>query len=1577
MQHKQNKFVKKVLLNKLRSQRWRNIILCLSFVVVFCTVFALIHPAITLDDNTQVHVHNDDCYTSKGEFICKVEDETSEQAAADRTETESNSTQIDNDTTVVTNYSDSIDESSLVHPDNAYSLQQENIVSVKLTYKENGKDTEITNGTVSKPDSKYLKVSVSFKDISAIDLKTKYNRTITYELPAFFRSVNQTSRDILNENNQKIGTIQIIDHKAVITYDEDFLDGFSDGIFLSGDFFVEGEIKLEQLNSNNGQVNFETPNGNIILDYGIDYMEQYGNVSVNKQCSKPNQNSDYLRYTITVTADKDGCDNVYVVDQFTSNNDLVSYVEISETETILNTAENGYQPFESANSSSGKIQLVNDQLIWTIGNLGSNETRTLTYYVKINDQGKLSTNNNQTIINTASAHTKGSENHIYDKGSANAEFTPYTKYTMSKNVVKQNNTDFIKDTDGNYIIQYRLNFSLNNNSNYPFKKFTFADYLNYGDAFSTDRKMLSYVSYERSSIAIYRTSDNALLSSNDYVVTWSKDNKSYKENWSSEDGNPTGFEVTLNNPVNPGESYYVTYQLIVKPEVYAVMQANSVSINNRYLIFAENVNGSNMINRVYSKLALNEYKWLEKSMDQNAVAEDQSITMNEPRYVYQNGILVQDDKDTQFTVSAGSYKYTVIANQTLGQWDVTDSTMTDTLQPEQMRYVGYLKVTEFDPISKKDIDCRWVKIDGNSSFAFQLSQIGWKNNNDAYRFEYYAYPSGLDTVNQIKVNNTFSMNQAKRNNTIFQFDRLNVSHESTLNGFYNLNIQKKAWYYELPVENASTWKNGKHYWVIEIQGSAIRDGMQIKDQISSDNGIVDSYLHSDSLVGIYQGNLLFDQYNHIEELNQAGLVNQKDLFTSQFENNKNYKNQDCFSELILTAKQNIQLGENNNLYIVICTEPASIPSQYRAVSTYKNEVYLKDFNETTFEKQADASQELYGGGDILKELGQTFEYDGSTITNILPGADNGNTSKICTELLPSNGVFASWAFKVNYAGQMRGDYRILEDIPSGMELSYIRIKWHGGKTAQIQSKKIDGLDGWTSYTNTTTNDNRESQTTTYYVKGNQALIQLGTFIDGHERDNYSVDVQVVCRVNDPDVLLGGKSKTFENKVTLQTSDVSENLVSATSNATVNKNSLDKEHVTDRQKINYSITVNPLSQKLPTNIQDDQHLTIVDKIGSNLELNADSIIAKDKDGNPVSITKSFDAQTNTLEITVPNEMKVLIYYSVNVKTGPSIPVTLTNNVYWKNYSHSSGKNDVIENYTYTLNAGGTTTSTEKPKLTVEKWDQDTMQPLANVKFEVQQCELDENEIKTNSSAKTDTTSEDGTLLFSGMEFNTIYKVTETSVPDGYMKDTDAHYIMCVNERANNYSEAYIQSCEQNGNIKIVYDIPSFKLQIYNAQKGIIVQKAFVNDAAGTSHLPMSGTYWFALYDNPEGTGQPLEKVSITYQPNDTDVKSAKFKNNDLLNTYYVFELDQNGNPIVTSDQEVSINHLLYCVEYKNGESYTNAAKVGETVTVTNYSRYKKLPSTGGNGTGRYMIAGSICILLAGMLMILLASKQTKD
>ena len=80
--------------------------------------------------------------------------------------------------------------------------------------------------------------------------------------------------------------------------------------------------------------------------------------------------------------------------------------------------------------------------------------------------------------------------------------------------------------------------------------------------------------------------------------------------------------------------------------------------------------------------------------------------------------------------------------------------------------------------------------------------------------------------------------------------------------------------------------------------------------------------------------------------------------------------------------------------------------------------------------------------------------------------------------------------------------------------------------------------------------------------------------------------------------------------------------------------------------------------------------------------------------------------------------------------------------------------------------------------------------------------------------------------------------------------------------------------------MVYDASDFKLQIMNVQKGITVKKAFINDAAGKYHNPVSGRYWFGVYDNSEGTGTPLEKISITYLPGETTEKTAKFKNRDL-------------------------------------------------------------------------------------------------
>ena len=154
-------------------------------------------------------------------------------------------------------------------------------------------------------------------------------------------------------------------------------------------------------------------------------------------------------------------------------------------------------------------------------------------------------------------------------------------------------------------------------------------------------------------------------------------------------------------------------------------------------------------------------------------------------------------------------------------------------------------------------------------------------------------------------------------------------------------------------------------------------------------------------------------------------------------------------------------------------------------------------------------------GETPKRKKVTFSYDGKEAKILQSGTDT-NTNRIATNVLKQttgNGIYASWVFKVNYAGDLKGDYRVLEDIPEGMELGYIRIKWHGNKAGSVVSKTMDNLGSdWKQYSNTATNDNGQNQSTTYYYNKitNKALIKLGAFENKHTRDDCSIDVQVVC-----------------------------------------------------------------------------------------------------------------------------------------------------------------------------------------------------------------------------------------------------------------------------------------------------------------------------------------------------------------------------------------------------------------------------------------------------------------------------------
>ena len=72
-------YFKNLIKDKTRTKRWRKVLLCLSCVVVFWTVYALILPAITLESkkcNIEEHTHSAECYSESQELICGKEEHT-------------------------------------------------------------------------------------------------------------------------------------------------------------------------------------------------------------------------------------------------------------------------------------------------------------------------------------------------------------------------------------------------------------------------------------------------------------------------------------------------------------------------------------------------------------------------------------------------------------------------------------------------------------------------------------------------------------------------------------------------------------------------------------------------------------------------------------------------------------------------------------------------------------------------------------------------------------------------------------------------------------------------------------------------------------------------------------------------------------------------------------------------------------------------------------------------------------------------------------------------------------------------------------------------------------------------------------------------------------------------------------------------------------------------------------------------------------------------------------------------------------------------------------------------------------
>lgn len=1328
-------YIKKLLKDKARLKKWKRITLALSCVVVFCVVYALTLPAITLEGKTicgmEEHTHTEECYQDD-ELVCGKEEhqhsedcyekeEQEEEQPLEEENTQPDTTEPSDEVETVAEPEDNKqDESNEEEQQESTQVTSEGfdltsdankISSVDWYYIKNGTETKIdVTGNTEIPGDAIIKLSVHYQGIQIEHLKTNYNRTLIFDLPEMLR--NAGTQGSIMSGSTKVGDVTVNNGKVKVQFNEDYLNGLIDNrkTTIDGDFYVTGEANLTKI-PNEGKTTISIAGKDYILNFGENPIAHYGKVDVNKSCEKTDPNSDYIKYIITVNAGEDGCPDVKVVDTFTTNQDLVTYVGVTTNKLDLVGNPNNQEPNETIEDGKqhGSVYLETTSidktpipeentkkdnetgsLVWAIGDMSANETRTLTYFVKLKDGVAL---NGKTINNQAVVYSK-SIKRVYSDN----EFTPNIKYDMSKervgSVVRQND-------DGSYKIDYKLYFKLRENeSNYPVKDFEMFDFLDYNKDFFTDENIRDYVTYDLNSVKLFKkNAGEDTFKDYSFKVSWAKNTDDYKANWNVEvDGKPTRFKITGtdNSPIvlNPGDSIYATYSVKVAPEAFAKIQNNSVAVKNRYLVKASNTNNRAddwALDKVWHIENINTYKWDEKSVE-SAITNDTTIEMTGNKYVKDNDndkYIVDNSSENTFQVPKGSYPYTVMVNDTLGDWDATGVQMSDKLNSNKMQYVGYVKIEalevkqnssnlsstgDYEKTNTLDRTyeskgVKWVKIDGDTSFTLKPSDLGWDNNKYAYRFTYYAKPVNQDTYGNSKVTNTFTLtgNVVGRNGKSFEISNISSNKEVTITGNYQMNVKKSSWYYESPKVDGENWSKGKIYWVVEVSGTAIKKGTIFKDTIVKDKTA--SYLHDDSLVGIYKGNLpdnkTITSFKDLEELKTtSGLVDVK----GEFSNLKVTNN----SELSITANKNIEL-KDKKLYMIIATEPSSLPTDYRDYNEYENQISTNDDGENDI-SWGSATKTLCGGADILKELGQTFTYDGSTLTNIEPGRDQGDTTKIFKDGLSDTGpgLYASWVFKLNYAGELSGTYRVLEKIPEGMDLAYIRVKWTGPKQDTIQSKEITnvGSEWMMKQTKDAPTDNKgRKETTTYYVNGNQALIELGDFIAGQVRDDYSVDVQVVCKVKDSDVL-HGIEKTFTNEVELQTAD-GQKMNNATSSATLKGQNLEKSMTSNQpanEKVKFTIKANPLGQKIP--VSEGTTLKLIDKLSNSLLLDTKSINAVDKNGVAV-VLKPVLKDDNTLEIEIPNDKAIIITYEATVDAPPGQKVDFSNEAYWEGYKPSTG------------------------------------------------------------------------------------------------------------------------------------------------------------------------------------------------------------------------------------------------------------------------------------------------------------------
>ena len=1485
----------------------------------------------------------------------------------------------------------------------------ENYITGATLYYRTDENAAWTNvsGATDIPGDADFKLEISYGNVP-IDTLLAAGGKMTYTLPALFR--NATANGKITSGSAEVGTITVANNTVTLAFDTTWLakQKTETNTVISGDFFVEAEVNLSQVGEDRTAQIF-IGKTTINIDFAGDIVAKYGNVDLSKTVSAISEETDgdYLTYTLTVTAGADGCPEVKVVDTFADTQHIEEYVGVTGGSSATNDTDG---PTETGGTGSVYIgaaptedQPIPDPagenptkpgtLVWDIGDMAANETRTLTYRVKLKDAytGVTAKGNLQ---NTANVYSK-----TYQRDSDTVTFTPRAGATMSKVA-----STFTPGENGGGTITYTIWVKANADNSHVLDNVKIMDALDgsIDNRNGTSAAIRKNLSYDETSFHLYQGGSNGQNGSSGLTEITAGTTLNITD--TDNDGKKNDSFTYYVGSLAPGESKTLTYTVNVEPGVFVAAGNKDFKINNRACIYTDDrgTDGGVLLRGYNTSKTINRKVWSRKLAGGKQETES-TVSMSGSVYDATDSSVNQiTSPDSSFTVPAGSYKYQVAANEA-GDWDLSSASMADSLGSQYMEFVGYVRVDAYtissnapgsgmdDAAAIANLSSRtpdqtvWVKVDGQTSFSFTPEQIGL-DGTQAYLLTYYAQPTNIDGITQVVVSNRFELTGEVVIGNFRYVVLTGIGAEASVvvAGSNSFAAEKQSWYYEEPKVTTGDFANGALYWVIKVDGTVLPSGTAIKDVTNAVSGSA-HYIRDTSFVGVYTGNL---GTNSLADYADLDSLIASDLLTAL--ESSSYTVAKGTYSLTLTLNTEISLTQGDSLYLIVKTDPSKRPANKRDAFTYNNKLQSSS-DGTNWLDHNTASKTLYGSENIFKELGRVFTYPGSgnSTTDIKPGT----RQAISTDALNGAGTYVAWQIHVNYEGSLSGRYRVVEQIPVGMEVTYVRIWWLGDKYkavlqdskptfVQLTAEEIAALGGsWTEHAKTLPSNNAGKQTNYYYTNGQQVIWDIDNLVaGGGYRDDYAVEIQIVCKVTDPDVLLGGVSKEFNNVVSLQNSEGT-TIGNDSNGVTIGKQTLSKQGTynpeTNGGRYPFKITLNELGEDL---VSGSDAITLVDDLSDTLILDTTSIqVVNTKTGEVVS-NWTASVEGKTLKIVLPDNLPLTVTYETTVNAAPGQTISISNNAHWKGYTTPSGGSVEVKEFHYS--SGGTAGADTSPSVTVKKLDQyNTSQTLSGATFTLVEGTYADGTFTptTDGLSLTGTTGEDGTLTFGKtseqtMSYNTVYCLTETVAPEGYVLDAVPHYFAVAKQQEDGKCPTF-----PNG-VTVWYQSADYTYQAYNHKGEATVAKAFL-DAGGNHLAKIDGVYRFGIYAEANPTGNPLQTVTITYANSTVTPESgtAKFTNLTLGEMYYIYELDDNGVPIRGDNTLATVNGANFLVTYSNGPAVTipESGTAAAAVTVTNQVCYPELPHTGGAGTTLYTKGGVLLTASAMFLLLYYHTKRRKE